>query len=223
MASESFEVRFRKGSTWTLWQTVSFGTEATQQAAVDLINTQIEGGEARINGANIDLYSDGWGTASRVETQNVDAGVTTKLGIPDASSADGTGDVAEITAITFAEFKATVEADVADILVTLDEVTGGARCTSATSNTGSSSSIQTPLAEPARLAAGFDAAVHDGDDTDASSGMTASYTKTSKIDAGKRAVHNIVVSDNDEVSVRFAANASRSLVNLDVRAAGLSR
>jgi hypothetical protein len=108
MAAETFAVQFESGDV----QTVTFGTEASLALAVALINTQIRGGRAVENAGQVDLVSDVRGTGSKVTTSAVAAGVTSKLGIPNSTVANGTGDVANIDAVTLAEAKALIEADI---------------------------------------------------------------------------------------------------------------
>jgi phage tail sheath protein FI len=107
MASETFEVRIDGGD----WQTITFTTEATIGDAVNTINAQLLGGYAAENTGQVDITSDTRGTDSLVETQNVAAGVTSKLGIQDAAtSTAGTGNVANIDAVSASEFITIVEA-----------------------------------------------------------------------------------------------------------------
>lgn len=78
MAGETMDVRITGGA----WITVTFGIEASQAAAVAVITGAVGAGTAAVNGANIDLICTTPGPTSKVETRNVVAGVTTKLGIP---------------------------------------------------------------------------------------------------------------------------------------------
>src|SRR5690606_35916633 len=99
-------------------QTITFGTEASIALAVALINSQLRGGYAVAQGAqDVDILSDVRGTSSRVRTFNVAAGITTKLGIQDDGDESGTGDCANIEAVTAAEVKTVVEADIDGITV----------------------------------------------------------------------------------------------------------
>lgn len=111
MSNESMEVRVDGGE----WQTITFGTEASMVLALAVLNAAIEGASAHDNaGEDVDIVSDTKGTSSKIETQNVDVGIETKLGIDDpGDSGAGTGDVADINAVTAAEVAARISADVA--------------------------------------------------------------------------------------------------------------
>jgi hypothetical protein len=203
--NETMEVRFENGDV----QGLVFGVEATQQAAVDTINAQIVGGFAVINGANVDIKSDVFGTSSRVRTSNVAAGVTTKLGIVNTGNAVGTGDVANINAVQFSEFKTRVEGDVANCTATLDE-TGKPRLSSSSVNTGAGSKIQ--IGGTARTKFGFDALLHTGADPGAQIPVLAEYTKTVLV----RGRTELQVTNQGQLSLRLAGNNASAPVSLEV-------
>jgi len=215
MASESFEVQFEDDDV----QTVLFGTEGTLQAAVDLINTQIVGGDARINVDQIDIVSDKYGTSSRVRTTNVDAGITTKLGIADAGDESGTGDAADIKAVTFAEAKALIEADIKTatpgdlVLVTLDD-TGGMRISASTSNTGSSSTLE--LGGTGASAFGLSTTAVTGDSPGAFIPVTATYIQGVSVAAGSKTAVRFNVGADDNVLVKAAMDGENGIVTVKV-------
>ena len=205
MASESFEVQFGTDEV----QTVTFGTEATQQAAVDLINTQIIGGEARINGANVDLVSDQYGTGGRVRTTNVDAGVTTKLGIANSGDQSGTGDVADINAVTFAEAQTVIEADVTDVDAVSED--GKLRVTNTSSNTGASSTLAfTGINAKFGLAAG----PVDGADAGAEENLSATYDSGFLLEAGKRKTYRLTNLPGENIAVYATGKAGGTKVRV---------
>lgn len=210
MASETMEVRFAVGGVFGDWQTITFGTEATQQLAVDLINAQMVGGYAVINGANVDIISDGKGTGATVQTQNVAAGITTKLGIPDAGDEDGTGDVSNIEAVTFAEVKTVVEADVADVVCVLDE-TGGLRINNTSAEVGADSTLECGGDERTKF--GLDATVHTGADDDATEGVLASYESTTSFAAGAKGSIRLACR-GDKTFIRAAMNGASGKVSI---------
>lgn len=73
------------------WVTVTFVAEATIALAVAAINTAMGVTCAVANGTQVELHSVVPGSASRVRTQNVLVGVTTKLGIPNNGDVVGGG------------------------------------------------------------------------------------------------------------------------------------
>jgi len=86
------------------------GTENTQALYHDLINAALVGGHVVNSTGQTRLRSDTFGTGSRVQIVGGDADVLAALGLT-ATTATGTGDVADISAVTAAEFKSLVEAD----------------------------------------------------------------------------------------------------------------
>ena len=78
MASESMVVKVDGGPATT----VTFGTEATIGAAAAVITAALGGATATPQGAeDVDIDSDSVGPGSSIEVLQVDAGITTKLGI----------------------------------------------------------------------------------------------------------------------------------------------
>jgi hypothetical protein len=217
MASETMDVRFRTGGTWTEWFTITFATEATLQLAIDQINAQSAGGYAVDNAGQVDLVSDGLGTGSQVETRNVAAGVTTKLGIPNTTlSAAGTGDVSNINAVTFAEAKTVIEADIADTLVTLDD-TGGMRVTSDSANEDAASSVNVNATSTAEAKFGLDTTLHTGADADARQAISGAYIQSTLIQSETYQQQRVVGRKSDLVEVYFAANGGVGEVNVEVQ------
>lgn len=98
-------------------QTVTFTAGATDAATTAAqINAQLRGGRAVVNTTQVDLVSDIRGTSSKVE---VKAGSTGTVETGQAvGSATGTGDVANIDAVTHAEAKALIENDIATLTYT---------------------------------------------------------------------------------------------------------
>lgn len=202
MAAETMEVRFSVGGVAGDWQTVTFGTEATIQLAVDLINAQLTGGYAKAQGAqDVDLFSDGKGTGAKVETQNVAVGIVTKLGIADAGDDDGTGDVSDINAVTFAEAKTVIEADVSDSLCVEED--GKMRVSSDTVTIGANSKLEVS-GGTARTIFGFDTTLHLGSDDDAKISVTCAYVSTEVVPAKQSVVREVTNLPNDELIVHAA-------------------
>jgi hypothetical protein len=114
MASETFQVQFESHDV----QTITLGTEATIEAAVATIDAQLLHGRAVLNGTQVDLLSDVRGTASRVRTSSVAAGITAKLGIANAGDVSGTGNVADIDMVSHAEAKLVIETAVTGLTYT---------------------------------------------------------------------------------------------------------
>ena len=144
-------------------QTISFLTSefsdisnATTAEVVAVINAKISGARATVSANAVRITSDTLGTSSDVTVTGGTA--TATLGLTGATDAGG-GDVADITAVTAAEAKTLIEADVTG--VTVSEATGG--FLTVTSNTvGGSSAIQVEATSTADDEFGFDNAVHSG-------------------------------------------------------------
>ncbi|MCG8435655.1 MAG: hypothetical protein MJA83_16650 [Gammaproteobacteria bacterium] len=116
MAGETMEVTVGNGPL----QFVTFGTEASQAAAIQLLNDQLNGVYAEaVDVNNVRLVSNAQGTGARLRTSNVAAGITAKIGLPDAADQSGAGDVADINAVTPAEVKTVVEADITGLTVNI--------------------------------------------------------------------------------------------------------
>lgn len=143
-------------------QTIIFNTaefvdiaNATGAEVIAVINAEIVGAFADLDGGNPRITSDKRGTDSGVNvtggTANAALGFTT-------GNIAGTGDVADIDAVTGLEAKTVIEADVAGVTVS-SEIGGQLRITSNT--TGPASSVQVTGASTA-ADFGFDNATHSG-------------------------------------------------------------
>lgn len=133
-------------------------TAATAEEVANVINAKIKGAHASATsvGAKVTITSDKRGTGSHVEV----TGGTANTAIAFATAeVNGTGNVADIDAVTAAEVKAALDA----VPVTGSTVTtpgGKVRVTSNT--TGASSSVQVAAASTADDELGFDNASHPG-------------------------------------------------------------
>jgi len=151
------------GSTFT----VTFGTATTVAELVNDINAEgIPGLHAYESGGQVRIQSDNPGTNSSIA---IIAGGTNTItwGAPVA----GTGDVANIYAVTAAEAEAHIEATLTGASV--DVETGG-EITITSSTTGTSSSVQ--MTGTAQTKFGFDGAVHSG----STAGTTTTLTVNGK-------------------------------------------
>lgn len=139
-------------------QTVTFTAAAVDAAtAIAEINAQARGLSAEEATGEVKLTSDVRGTSSEIDIQS-GTGLTA-LGLSVAVSS-GTGDVANINAVTHAEAKAVIEADVAGLTYT--PISGSGTPAVLTSDTtGASSSIQV-TGGTAQTAFGFDGVLHSG-------------------------------------------------------------
>ena len=107
-------------------QTVTFGTEATIDAAIVTMNAQLAGCSAqKVDANNVKIVSDMAGSDSRIRTSSVAAGIVTKLGIPNNADSDtgaphtaGAGNVADIANVTIAEAVSIIDAALVDITAT---------------------------------------------------------------------------------------------------------
>lgn len=111
----------------------------------DMINAQIRGAKATVEGTRVKIESDSRGTGSRV----IFVGGTAYAAIVDGVELEvvGTGDVANIDSVSAAEAKAVIEADVAGVVV--DD--SASALTIATVATGAAASLE----PKAGTAAGF--------------------------------------------------------------------
>lgn len=128
---------------------------ATAAEVAAAINETITGAQAGISGEGLEIVSDSSGTASSVEICGGSAMVG--LGFT-ASTAAGTGNVADIDAVTVAEIKTVVEAAVSG--TTVADVSGKVRISAATTGTGGV--LQVMPASTAADELGISTDVHNG-------------------------------------------------------------
>jgi hypothetical protein len=133
---------------------VAIGAATTAEVNA-VINAKLAGGYADVSASKPRINSDTEGTSSHVEITGGTA--NTVFAFP-TSVANGTGNVANINAVTVAETKTIVEAAVTGSLVTNDA--GRARISSTT--TGGSSSVLVGASSSADDEYGFDSATHSG-------------------------------------------------------------
>lgn len=163
---------------WGVDQTITYSAaHTTVELVAQDINAQAKGFRAIVvGGATIDFEADTQGTGSSIELKSQTSTALTDIGHSVAAATTGTGDVANILAVTFAEAKAVIEAD----------VTGGSGCTVTqhasgyliiTSNTtGAASSVQVSATSTAETKFGLDTTLHSG---------SATTTDTTLIAKGK--------------------------------------
>jgi hypothetical protein len=134
-------------------------TNATAEEVAAVINAKIVGAHANVTsgGTKVTIVSDKRGTASFVEITGGTANAAGKLNFSTAA-VQGTGNVANVDAVTVAEVKTIVELAVSGVTVSSDG--GAARITSNT--TGGSSLVQVVASSTADDELGFDNAVHSG-------------------------------------------------------------
>ena len=151
-ASSTLLLRIDGGSV----QTVTFaGTEATIADVALAINAQITDGFAAVNGANVDISSDTRGTGSSVQI----TGGTALVAIGHTvGTTTGTGDVANIDAVTVAEAVAKINPVIAGIGTASPD---GTKLRLTSDTTGAASSVQVTVASTA-VGFGFDNLVHSG-------------------------------------------------------------
>lgn len=156
-------------------QTITFVTAdfvaigaATAAEVAAKINAVLVGGRATVSGATVVILTDRRGTSASVNISGGSANAA--LGFTTGAVA-GTGNVADVDAVTVAEIKTIVEAAVAGVLVT--NVSGRVRVT--TVATGPAVSIQVLASSSADDELGLDNLVHTGN--------AASTLPTLQIDA----------------------------------------
>lgn len=154
-ASESLVLSVDGGAN----QSIIFGagTETSLADYLNVINAQLIGGGAEDTGGEIDLFSDKRGTGSSIEVVSGTGTILAKIG-HSAGTDVGTGDVADIDAVTFAEAKTVIEADIPGLTVTQ---AGTLELVITSDTTGASSSIQIDAGSTA-TDFGFDNALHIG-------------------------------------------------------------
>lgn len=145
-------------------QTFTFSGGETVAQAAALVNDTASGFKAIVVGAaTLDFESDTEGTDSRIEIVSDTTGTAVELGHTAPSVNTGTGNVGDIDAVDFTEFKTIVEAAVVNPAtgVTCTEEAGG-EPTITSNTTGTGSSIQIESSSTADAAFGFDNILHSG-------------------------------------------------------------
>jgi hypothetical protein len=187
---------------------VSIGA-ATAAEVNAVINAKLSGGYADLDTAKPRINSDTQGTDSAVQvtggTANAILGFST-------SAVAGTGDVGDIDAVTVAELKTVIEADVADVVV--NNVGGAVQIVADGNAPGVTSSIQVEATSTADDELGLDNAVHSGSSGAAVDTLTVNgkYDGTygnnltiliSAATSGEAARFNLVVLSGGVVVERF--------------------
>ena len=133
-------------------------SNATAQEVVDVINAEVPGIAAVVSANAVRITSDTLGTDSDIDNfADVSGAAVAALGLTGLSDT-GTGNVADILAVTVAEVKTVVEAAVAGC--TVNNVAGAVQIVSNT--TGASSSVLVEAVSTADTAIGLDNATHTG-------------------------------------------------------------
>lgn len=130
---------------------------ATPEEVAAVINAAVDGGKALVVGGVLTLASDTEGTGSSVE---VAGGTATAALAFSTGVASGTGNVADISAVTITEVKAVVEAAIAGVVV--DAAVGNV-LDIRTAATGATTSVQAHAATAAAF--GLDSDLHAGSDS----------------------------------------------------------
>ncbi len=183
-------------------QTITFATgnfvsigAATALEVAAVINAQIVGANANGSSGSVVLKSDKLGTASGI---NVTGGTANAVLSFTTGNTAGTGNVANIDAVTVAEVKTIVELAVAGLTVT--NAGGAVRITSNT--TGPSSSILVGASSTADDELGLDNATH--------SGSTGAAVATLQVDAEDGAYSSVI-------SVKISAATSGVASEFDMQ------
>jgi hypothetical protein len=198
--NQTLTLKINGGSVQTItFVTASFvAIAAATTAEVNaVINAALAGGFADVNVASPRINSTQRGSGSRVEITGGTA--NTALGFSTVAVA-GTGNVADVSAITVAEIKTIVELATSGVTVT--NVGGAVRITSNT--TGSSSSVQVTAPSTADDELGLDNAVH--------LGGTGASVATLKVDGA----YDGAYSANVTVLIGPATSGDPSRFNLTV-------
>jgi phage tail sheath protein FI len=149
-------------------QTVTFsGTTTTAAQIAAQMNAQLTGCSVDVVGGQVEISSDKKGTASTVVIGTGTCALTW------AAPVDGTGDVADISAVTAAEAKTVLEADVTGI--TVSEHASGYLIITRT-ETGSTKTVQVDVTSTAETVFGLDTIVHAGTDSSPQDTLTMDGT-----------------------------------------------
>jgi phage tail sheath protein FI len=175
--NDTLTLQVNGGST----QTVTFTTSqfaniaaATAAEVAASINGQIIGASATVSGSNVVITSDRKGTSAGINITGGTANAVGKLNYTTGLTS-GTGNVANILAVTATEVKTVVEAAVAGVTVS----TNGASSVRITRNTtGAAASVQVDVACTLDTVIGLDNAVHQG----ANSGVLSTLQVKGKYD-----------------------------------------
>lgn len=208
-------------------QTITFlAGDITVALVAQRINNLLEGGYCEVvaAGAEIKVWSDTYGTSSDVEV--VGGTGAASLGLSVGSTA-GTGDVADIRAVTATEIKNVVVADCASLTATEVTIAGGA-VTFSTPTIGAGGSIECDATSTADDAAkcNLDNAVHNG----SAAGAGNMATATAKSDGawangwaivvsaatnGNSSYFDAKIQDGDGVQKRYYANCITTVSDPD--------
>lgn len=154
-ALETLDISIDGGATQTI--TFGSGTETTAELYAQVINAQLTGGAAIVNAGEIDIKSDSEGTASSVNIIAGSGTILTKIG-NSVGLVIGSGNVANINAVTFAEAKTIIEGDIAGLTV---NQLASLELSLVSNSTGVSSSIEVDVTTTATVF-GFDNILHSG-------------------------------------------------------------
>jgi len=169
---DTFDIRV---DSWGVDQTITYSAgHATVELVAQDINAQAKGFSAIVvGGATIDFLADTQGTDSSIELKAQTGTALTDIGHAVAAATTGTGDVANILAVTFLEAKAVIEAD----------ILGGSGCTVTqhasgfliiTSNTtGAASSVNVNATSLAEVKFGLSTTIVNGTATTTSTTLIA--------------------------------------------------
>ncbi|MBX4215640.1 hypothetical protein KW797_01685 [Candidatus Parcubacteria bacterium] len=143
-------------------QVVFAGTENSQTLYLAAINAVLEGAAAVNSSGQLRLETDKYGSGASIAVLNTSSGdVLTSLGLA-ATSASGTGNVANARAVTATEFKTVFDAAFTGSVVV---VNGDASVTWKSNTTGASSSVRLTGGTgmtPTVKVAGFNTTLHSG-------------------------------------------------------------
>lgn len=189
-------------------QTVTFNTaefadigNATAAEVAAVMNAEMTGVSVDTTGGAVRLTTDKRGTDAEIDITGGTAAATLGMTV---GVTNGTGDVADIDAVTAAEAAALILADVTGVTTAVES--GAVRITSST--TGASSSVQVEAASTADDELGFDNATHSGIDGTPQDTLDV----TGKYDGAY----------GNDVSVQFkaATNGEAARFDLDVLVSG---
>lgn len=210
--SFTFDLQAPDGTQTVTFLTGEFSNIAAATAAevCAVINAKTVGCTAVPSAGAIKITSDHQGTGSSIGSfANVSGTPVATLGLTGLSGS-GTGDVADINAVTFSEIKTVVEADITNGSgVTVSQETGGeVTITSNKPGAGPSSSVQVDSSSTADTKIGFDNATHPG--------LSGAAVDTLQIDAKYDGTYG----DDLTVEIATATSGVASEFNLTVLEAG---
>jgi hypothetical protein len=132
-----------------LVQTITFGAEASVAEYAATINDQLSGGSCTVFGGQLKAFCDIKGSSSKIEILTLSGTLAAKTGLSVSAAVSVGSNVANLAAVTYAEFASIVGAAYTGITITGGGAGQGATLTSNLSGAGSSIQVQSGTVQAA--------------------------------------------------------------------------